>query len=76
LRAQWHLGNRPIRVLIFFVDIRIDTIDAIGILIEFVEAQLIGDIKNQEQAECNANGEPKNIEDIIPYVFLKIAKRN
>ena len=41
-----------------------------------VVAQFIGDIKNQKQAECNANGQSQYIEQTIPFVFLKIANRN
>jgi hypothetical protein len=44
--------------------------------IRAVIAQLIFYIKNEEEAEGNTNGKPKNIEQAVSFVSFKITDGN
>ena len=64
------------RCFILFMNVGVDAEDAVCIFLVAVVAQFVGNIKDKEQAEGNANGKAQHIQKAIPFVFFKIAKGN
>ena len=52
----------------------VDAEDAVRIFLVTVVAKFVGNIKDKEQAEGNADGKTKHIKKTVPFVFFKIAE--
>jgi hypothetical protein len=74
--AKGKLGYGPVGIFILLLDIRNDPVNAIRLRVIPVKAKFILYIKYKKKTEADANSKPKDVQEVIPFVFSEIADRN